>query len=388
MAGIYIHIPFCRQACHYCDFHFSTTLKEKDRMVDAIIKEIELRKKYLRLEIVKTIYFGGGTPSILEKDQTKKILEKIYNSFLISTEAEVTLEANPDDLSPGKLQELKDIGINRLSIGIQSFFDDDLNYFNRAHTAVDAIDCIVDAKAAGFDDLTIDLIYGVPGMSIDKWKKNIETAIAFHIPHISCYCLTVEKGTALDHFITNKQSAPIDDELANEHFRILMELMQKHGYEQYEISNFCLPGNYSKHNTSYWNGELYLGVGPSAHSYNDTSRQWNISNNHKYMQSIETGIIPCDIEETTPLTAYNDYILTSLRTKWGCDFNFILKKFGTALAEPFKELAEKEIEKGFIQNESNIFKLTTKGKYFADRVASNLFILNKEIYENYYRERR
>lgn len=388
MAGIYIHIPFCRQACHYCDFHFTTTLKEKERMVNALAKELEIRKNYTKGEIINTIYFGGGSPSLLDRDQLKLLLDKINYLFEISPDAEITVEANPDDLDSKKLYELKELDVNRLSIGIQSFFDDDLKYFNRAHTATEAITSLQKAQSMGFENITIDLIYGVPEMSVEKWKENIETAFSFNVPHISCYCLTVEKGTALDHFIKNKKASPIDDELANEHFRVLMKMMQEHGYEQYEISNFCLPGKYSRHNTSYWQGELYLGVGPSAHSYNDNSRQWNVSNNFKYMQSIEAGIIPCDIEETTPLTAYNDYILTSLRTKWGCDFNFIVKKFGTVLAESCKELVKKEIEKGLVKKDNEIFTLTTKGKYFADKVASDLFILNKEIYESRYSKSR
>lgn len=388
MAGIYIHIPFCRQACHYCDFHFSTTLKEKERMINAIIKELETRKDYTRKELIHTIYFGGGTPSIIEERLLKKIIQKIYSEFNISPDVEITIEANPDDLNIEKLEEIKGSGINRLSIGIQSFFDEDLVYFNRVHSAEEGTDSIKNAKKTGFDNITIDLIYGVPGMSVDRWKENIQTAITLDIPHVSCYCLTVEKGTALDHFIKNKKSPPVDEDLANEHFRLLMELMNENDYEQYEISNFCKNKNYSRHNTSYWRGELYLGVGPSAHSYNDTSRQWNISNNFKYMQAIESGNIPSEIEETTPLTAYNDYILTSLRTKWGCDFNFIIKKFGPKLADHFLLLTEKEIDQKLVKKEKNIFTLTTKGKYFADRVASNLFILNKEIYENYNRELR
>lgn len=382
MAGIYIHIPFCRQACHYCDFHFSTTLNEKERMVNAILKELELRKDYIGNEIIETIYLGGGTPSLLESNQIELILEKANKLFEISRDAEITLEANPDDLVFEKIRKINKTRVNRLSIGIQSFFDDDLKYFNRIHTAKEGINSIKMAQDAGFENITIDLIYGFPGLTIDKWIKNLETGVELNIPHISCYCLTVEKGTALDHFIKTKKLPPLDEDLSNKHFEILMQFIYRNNYEQYEISNFCKDGRYSKHNTSYWKGETYLGIGPSAHSYNKKSRQWNVSNNFKYMQQIETGTIPCEIEENTPSTSYNDYILTSLRTQWGSDLNYISKNFGRFFAEHFLLSIEKEVENLYVNKNKNIFTLTDKGKYFADRIASDLFILKAEINES------
>lgn len=286
MAGIYLHIPFCKQACYYCNFHFSTSLAQKDAMVQAILREIQLQQNYLDGLAVSSIYFGGGTPSILPEEDLQALLQALHQHFNITPDAEITLEANPDDLTAAKLAALKAAGINRLSIGVQSFHEEDLQWMNRAHNSQQATQCITLAQAAGFENITIDLIYGGPTLSDEGWAANVQQAIALKVPHLSCYALTVEAGTALDHFIKKKKMAAVDTDKAARHFEQLMQWMQAAGYEHYEISNFALPGWHSRHNSSYWQGKSYLGIGPSAHSFNGTSRQWNIANNTAYILSL------------------------------------------------------------------------------------------------------
>ena len=286
MAGIYIHIPFCKQACFYCDFHFSTSLKRKDELLSAIQTELVLRKHELENQSIESIYFGGGTPSILSIEEITAILDAVYKNYQVVTSPEITLEANPDDLSEDKIRALSKTPINRLSIGIQSFFEDDLTFMNRAHTAEESKKCLENAKKY-FNNITIDLIYGVPNMDNQKWLKNLQTAFEFGIPHISSYALTVEEKTALHSFIQKGIVKPMDEELALEHFNILVTETQKQGFVHYEISNFGKPNYFSKHNTSYWLGTDYMGVGPSAHSFNNVQRSWNISNNAKYIQAIQ-----------------------------------------------------------------------------------------------------
>ncbi|HHM20934.1 MAG TPA: radical SAM family heme chaperone HemW, partial [Bacteroidetes bacterium] len=329
MSGIYIHIPFCKQACHYCNFHFSTSLKYKADMVRALLKELDLRKDYLGAEPLETIYFGGGTPSLLDQRELDLFFDKLASNFPVSDFQllEITLEANPDDLNPKKIMELKNTPVNRLSIGVQSFFEKDLQFMNRAHHAGEAEACIKNAQNAGFENLTIDLIYGSPTTPDQNWEKNIEKAVYLNIPHISCYCLTVEPKTALAHFIKKRKVSPPDEEQAARQFDILINKLNKENYAHYEISNFAKKGFYSKHNTNYWKGKKYLGIGPSAHSFDSRSRQWNVAHNIKYMQALNQNRPDIGIEILTPQQQYNEYVMTSLRTMWGINF-FKIKNMG------------------------------------------------------------
>ena len=320
MAGIYIHIPFCRKACHYCNFHFSTSLKQKDELLAAILKEIEIQKKYLNTAEIETVYLGGGTPSVLSIKDLDILFKTLDTHFTIKDTAEITLEANPDDLSLDYLQELKQHSrINRLSIGIQSFSEEDLLWMNRAHNAIDAKACIEYAQDAGFDNLTVDLIYGAPTTSDEQWLKNMKTVFDYDIPHISCYALTVEKDTALHNLVKKGKMPPIDEEKSARHFEMLMFEMKRFGYLHYEISNFAQPNHFARHNSNYWLGVPYLGLGPSAHSFDGTSRQWNIANNAVYIKSLNDNKVPFERENLTPAQRYNEYVMTTLRTIWGSD---------------------------------------------------------------------
>lgn len=380
MSGIYLHIPFCKQACHYCDFHFSTTLKYKDNFLGALIKEIELQKNYFSrhatntsTQEIDTIYFGGGTPSVLSASELMYIFDTLNSNFSIRSDAEITLEANPDDLTVKKIKELKSTPINRFSIGIQSFHDEDLKLMNRAHNVQEALTSVKSSQDIGFENITIDLIYGLPTLTNQKWKKNLHTAFGLEIKHISSYCLTVEDGTALSHFVKHGKIKDVDEQQAADQFEIMLEEMQKNNFTQYEISNFCKDNMFSKHNSNYWLKQLYLGLGPSAHSYNGNSRQWNIANNAQYIQSLEKGELSYEQEILTQNQQYNEYILTTLRTMWGTDLQYIKTKFGSdyhsyCLSEAHKYIDNKDI----IQQENKLY-LTNKGKLFADKIASNLF---------------
>jgi len=373
MAGIYLHIPFCKQACYYCNFHFSTSLAQKDAMVQALLQEIRLQQNYLDGLTVSSIYFGGGTPSILPMEDLQALLHTLRQYFDIAPEAEVTLEANPDDLSAEKLAALKAAGINRLSIGVQSFHEADLQWMNRAHNSQQAAQCISLAKAAGFDNITIDLIYGGPTLSDEGWAANVQQAIALKVPHLSCYALTVEAGTALDHFIKKKKMAAVDTDKAARHFELLMQWMQAAGYEHYEISNFALPGWHSRHNSSYWQGKPYLGIGPSAHSFNGSSRQWNIANNAAYIKDIQQGTLPFEKEILTPAMALNEYIMTSLRTAAGCNLQWVAEKFGISLRQQLEKNSQQFLQKEWMLRDKDTIRLTPQGKLFADGIAAELF---------------
>lgn len=373
MAGIYIHVPFCKQACHYCNFHFSTSLRTKNDFITALLKEIGLQQSYLQGEQVDTVYFGGGTPSLLSSDEIKTILNAVYSHFTISPQAEITLEANPDDLTPEKLQQLKAANINRLSIGIQSFFEEDLLWMNRAHNAQQSINCIQFAHDAGFYNLTIDLIYGTPGLTDEKWHQNVQRAIAFNIPHLSCYALTVEPKTALDHLIKKNELADVDPDQQARQFLLLMDWMQSAGYEHYEISNFAKPGWRSRHNTAYWLGRKYLGLGPSAHSFNGAERQWNVANNALYIQSLAQGQIPSEKEILKPTDRLNEYIMTSLRTMEGLSLSEVNHHFGDEAASRIMQESERYIKSENMLLENGFLKLTSSGKLLADGIAANLF---------------
>lgn len=382
MSGIYIHIPFCKQACNYCDFHFSTSMKKKEDMVLAIAKEIAMRKNELELldsarsdNQIETIYFGGGTPSVLTNDEINFLISEVYKNYNVVDNPEITLEANPDDLSAERLFELSKSPINRLSIGIQSFFEDDLKMMNRAHNSVEAKKCLEEATKY-FDNISLDLIYGVPGMSNEKWKHNIETALSFGIPHISSYALTVEPKTALSKLIQTGKVAKPNDEVASAHFMILVETLESNGFIHYELSNFGKENYFSKNNSAYWLGKKYIGVGPSAHSYDGVSRSWNISNNSLYLKSIQDNKLPNEVEVLSVSDRYNEYIMTGLRTIWGVSLDRIEKEFGTDYLVYLKKQAEKFLNDELVYIENNILRPTAKGKFLTDGIASDLFYLN------------
>jgi oxygen-independent coproporphyrinogen III oxidase len=374
LAGIYIHIPFCKQACNYCNFHFVTSLRRKNELIAAIVHEISLTPNP---GIIETIYFGGGTPSLCTKDDIQGIIEQVHSVYKVSPAAEITIETNPDDITPEKLKEWKELGINRLSIGIQSFFEEDLVWMNRAHNAVQSKQCIEQAMQAGFTNMSIDLIYGTPLLTDEKWEKNVAIAIAHGVPHLSCYALTVEPKTPLQKLITEKKKENIDNEKQARHFLLLMDWLSKAGYEHYEISNFAKPGLRSRHNSSYWSGKKYLGFGPAAHSYDGNSRRWNIANNNIYIESIDKEIIPSEKEELTATMRVNEYIMTSLRTMEGMDCTKLAALCNSEVRSKNYDIvkaAEKFIGSGKIVRENNFLKLTNEGKLMADGIAAELFL--------------
>jgi oxygen-independent coproporphyrinogen-3 oxidase len=376
LAGIYIHIPFCKQACHYCNFHFSTSLRYKNEFIAALLKEIALSAP--SAETIETIYFGGGTPSLCTKEEIKSILDKIRYVFTVDPGAEITLEANPDDISEKSLVDWKEAGINRLSIGIQSFFNEDLKWMNRAHDAGQAVGSL-QLAVSHFSTITIDLIYGTPQLTNEKWKHNVDTAIGLNIPHLSCYALTVESKTPLDKMIREQKSADVDPGKQSEQFLLLMQWLEKAGYEHYEISNFAKPGFRSRHNSSYWQGKPYYGFGPSAHSFQGTTRWWNIANNTRYIESVNKAIIPSEQEELTPVQQLNERIMLSLRTSEGLDLNSISPdshRDGSQhpIAIGLAEKSKKYIERGLMRMENNILILTKEGRLLADGIAADLFI--------------
>lgn len=377
MSGIYIHIPFCKQACHYCDFHFSTSLKKKDEMVLALAKEIEMCKSEFQEEIVETIYFGGGTPSILEISDLKFLIDAVYRNFKVVENPEITVEANPDDLTENRIIELSKNKVNRLSIGIQSFFEDDLKLMNRAHNVEEAKSCL-EIAIQYFDNISIDLIYGIPEMSNEKWLQNIETALSFKVPHISSYALTVEPKTALHSFIQKGIIPQPDDEVAQEHFQILVDKLSENEFIHYELSNFGKENYFSKNNSSYWLGKKYIGIGPSAHSYDGKNRGWNVSNNSLYIKSIQENKLPIEIETLTKTDRYNEYVMTGLRTIWGVSLNKIEQEFGETYLNYLNQQAAKFIEDHLLFIDDNILRTTKKGKFLSDGIASDLFLLNLE----------
>ncbi len=377
MSGIYIHIPFCKQACHYCDFHFSTSMKKKDEMVLALANELHLRAGEFQDEIIETIYFGGGTPSILTLEEILFLLDAVYKDYTVVDNPEITLEANPDDLSKERIIEISKSPINRLSIGIQSFYESDLQMMNRAHNAEEAKMCLAEATKY-FDNISVDLIYGFPGMSNVSWIQNIETALSFGVPHISSYALTVEPKTALKKLIqTGKITAPSDD-VAQEQFMILVKMLEANGFIHYELSNFGKQNYFSKNNSAYWLGKKYLGIGPSAHSYDGVVRSWNVSNNSLYLKSIQENILPNEVETLTKSDQYNEYIMTGLRTIWGVSLIRIETEFGVMQLMYLKQQAQKFLKDGLLIIDDNILKTTPKGKFLTDGIASDLFLINLE----------
>jgi oxygen-independent coproporphyrinogen-3 oxidase len=391
MSGIYIHIPFCKQACHYCNFHFSTSLVKKEEMVLALAKEIELRKNEFfdvgqsGNSVIETIYFGGGTPSILEVADIKLLIDKVYQHFEVAQNPEITIEVNPDDLSSNSsaqgsknlFEQLKNIGINRLSIGIQSFFEADLKMMNRAHNSEEAKACLQIATQY-FNNISVDLIYGIPGLTNENWSQNIETAMSFGIPHISSYALTVEPKTVFQKWIQNGKIDAPKDEVAAAHFSILVKKLEENGFIHYELSSFGKENFFSKNNSGYWLGRKYLGIGPSAHSYNGKERSWNVANNTIYLKSIAQNKLPFESELLTITDQYNEYIMTGLRTMWGISLERIETEFGKSYLDYLEQQAEKFIKDKLLFVSENVLKTSAKGKFLCDGIASDLFLINKE----------
>ncbi|MGJ8591041.1 MAG: radical SAM family heme chaperone HemW [Aquaticitalea sp.] len=381
MSGIYLHIPFCKQACHYCDFHFSTSLKKKEELVNALVKELELRKDEFKNLPVETIYFGGGTPSLLTIEELRLLISEVYKHYQVVESPEITIEANPDDLVSVRAQsrtvfeDYLKIGINRLSIGIQSFFEEDLKLMNRAHNAEEAKICLQEA-IKHFDNISLDLIYGIPGLTNQRWIENIEIALSFNIPHISSYALTVEPKTALDIFIKKGIIKNVDDDLAQKQFHILIEKLEAAGFIHYELSNFGKPDYFSKNNSAYWQGKPYLGIGPSAHSFNGTERGWNIRNNSKYIQSLEENIVAIETETLSTTDKYNEYVMTGLRTIWGVSLDKVETDFGKNYKKYLLEQSQKHMNAHLLYLDDGKLLVTKKGKFLSDGIASDLFKLN------------
>jgi oxygen-independent coproporphyrinogen III oxidase len=371
VAGIYLHIPFCKQACAYCDFHFSVNMAAKPELVKTILLEIDQRKKYLNGEKVETIYFGGGTPSVLSGVELNSILEKLHKEFDVAENAEITLECNPDDLAKEKLQQLKKAGINRLSIGLQSFNDEELKWMNRVHTARESLESVFRAQDAGFENITIDLIYGSKFQDIRTWEQTLATVLNLKVQHISAYNLTIESKTKLGSEHKKGSEPEVSEELSSEQFKKMIEVLQQNNFIHYEISNFGKEGLFSKHNSNYWKGANYLGLGPSAHSFNGISRQWNVSSNSAYIQKVNSAATYFELETLSDKDRYNEYILTRLRTIWGCDKKEIEKEFGGDVLRSFENNVKRY--ESYFNVKGSIVTLNTEGKLKADFLASEFF---------------
>lgn len=376
MAGVYFHIPFCRQACHYCDFHFSTSLKYRDDMVAALCTEVAMQAEYLPPEnkAVETIYFGGGTPSLLSATDIARLIAAVGSHFHIHADAEITIEANPDDLDDSYIKMLRTTPVNRFSIGIQSFFEEDLRWMNRAHTAGEAGAAIKRVQDAGYTNITADLIYGYPLLTDTKWQSNIGRLVAAGIPHISAYGMTVEPRTALAASIRKGRQVAMDDEQAAAQFGQLMDALAAAGYTHYEISNFARAEHFARHNSNYWKGVPYLGIGPSAHSFNGRSRQWNVRNNALYLKAVQQQEIPCETEQLTAADRLNEYIMTALRTIWGLDLDVVETRFGYGHRRTVEAALELFLADGDVSRSESVVTLTRKGKLFADHIAAELFV--------------
>ncbi len=374
MAGVYIHIPFCRKKCFYCDFYKTTEVTQKPLFLKSLLQETTLRQDYLKGETVETIYLGGGTPSVLTVEELSNILTNLKTSFQVSKQAEITLEANPDDLSPQFLGELLQIGFNRLSIGIQSFSDHDLRRMNRRHTSQQALQVVYDAVAKGFSDISIDLIYGLPGLTMEQWQANLETALHLPVNHLSAYHLTYHEGTKFYEWLKKGQlvELPEDDSVAQ--FEKLIDKTLEAGFEQYEISNFARENAYSKHNSSYWKDHNYLGLGPSAHSYDGVSRQWNVADLYKYMFALEAGRLDCQQEILTETERANDYLITRIRTKWGISIHYLQTHFGEKLSRKVLQSAQPFIGAGQLQHNGDIISLTRSGIMISDKIMLALMV--------------
>ena len=375
MSSLYIHIPFCKQKCHYCNFYSTASSKNRDELINALAFEIRGRSNYLKNKTLDTIYFGGGTPSILTQKEISLIFDSIHSSFIIKDDCEITFEANPDDINSEKLNNIIDFGVNRLSIGIQSFDDDILKRLNRVHNSKDAIKSIELAKSKGISNISIDLIYGIPGLSLEKWKNNLNIFKKLDLPHLSSYFLTVEEKTALDILIRKGKYPKLIEEEGLEHFDYLLKFIEDNEYEQYEISNFSKKGLISKHNSNYWNNMAYLGIGPSAHSYNLKSRQWNKSSINNYILDIKNLNFDSEIEILSEKDKFNEYVMLGLRTKFGVDLNRIKRQYGDSYFDYLLGHINNNINSEYVKFENNILKLSKIGKKYADGIASDLFLV-------------
>jgi oxygen-independent coproporphyrinogen-3 oxidase len=371
---IYIHIPFCKQKCSYCNFHFSTSLNFKDEMLDAMKKEIFLRKEELQNKNLHSLYFGGGTPSVLSADEIKSLIDEVLKHFSFNNDIEITLEANPDDLNAQFLKGLSSSPVNRLSIGTQSFFDEDLKMMNRAHNASEAEGSIKRAQDLGFENLSIDLIYGSPTSNLEIWKENLNKTIALEIPHISSYALTVEPKTALENWVSKGKVANPKEEEQNREFYYMIDFLKDHGFDHYEVSNFAKEGFYSRHNSAYWKYQEYLGIGPSAHSYNGTDvRSWNVANNQQYIKKLNSNILAKETEILSQQDQFNEMIMIGLRTIWGVDLNSLNEKFSENILDKFNKEIQHKIEDGILKIENDHLKIPEKHWFMADGIASDLF---------------
>ena len=375
MAGIYIHIPFCKRRCIYCDFFSTTQSEKKSAYVHALCQELDMRKDYLEGEDIETIYLGGGTPSQLTQEELEEIFSSLYNIYKVKEDAEITLEANPDDLTPEYIHMLRTLPINRISMGIQTFQEETLKLLHRRHTAQQAIEAFQRCRDAGFQNISIDLMYGLPGETLDTWKQDLQQAIALHPEHISAYHLIYEEGTALWKLREQHQVEEADEDLSVALFKTLIEELTHAGYEHYEISNFCLPDLHSRHNSSYWTGKKYLGCGPSAHSFNGISRQWNVAFLDKYIQAIEQGKLDCEIEELDIYTRYNDFVITTIRTHWGMSLSHLRSIYGENLYQYCLRMAKPHLEQGVLEIKEDTLKLTQEGIFISDGIMSDLLFV-------------
>lgn len=374
MASVYIHIPFCHSKCYYCGFHSVASLKAKQDMVHCIVKELQLRSNYLRGEPINSIYFGGGTPSVLDIEEVARIIFKIRENHKIDEDAEISFEVNPEDVSKEYLTDLKKLGINRISIGIQAMTDDILKYLNRKHSLAEALNCINNSVEAGIDNISIDLIYGIPGLNNQAWRDSLEKIRLLPIKHLSAYCLSIDENTVFEYRMKKGEFIPVSDENCEEQYNILVDWAKNNGFEHYEISNFCREGFYSRHNSAYWMQKPYLGVGPSAHSYNGKSRQWNTSNNNNYINSINKNVIPYEKENLNLKDRFNEYILTSLRTMWGINKKIVTREFGIKYLSRIVEKTTKYENSGHLKVDHNSIKLTEKGMFISNDIISDIFI--------------
>ena len=375
MAGLYIHIPFCKKACHYCNFHFSTSLKNRKKIISSMIKEIEIKSIGYE-DLIETIYFGGGTPSLLSIIEIDSLIKAVIDNFKISKKPEITLEANPDDLNVSKLKELSNSLINRLSIGIQSFNDQDLKLMNRSHNSFDSINCI-DNSLKYFDNISIDLIYGMPNSNLISWEKNLNLALNWDLNHISAYALTVEPKTALEKYIQKEIILPLDEEFVYDQFNLMHDKLSDLNYINYELSSFAKKGYFSKNNSGYWLGKKYVGIGPSSHSFDGFSRSWNVSNNKLYVSDIQNNKMYHQKEKLTHIDQYNEYIMTGLRTMWGISLSNLQEKFGKKIKNYFVNKSKKFIESKLLIIENDLIKTSKKGKFLSDGIASELFLINR-----------
>lgn len=374
MSGIYLHIPFCKKACHYCNFHFSTSMRHADKMIAAIHAELQLRKKEAQRP-VETIYFGGGTPSVLSKEHIVGMLDQVHQYYDVIQSPEITLEANPDDLTLEYMQALQEAGINRLSIGIQSFHDSELKLMNRAHNASQALSSVTLAKKE-FDNVSIDLLFGNPNTTLDDWKRNLDHALQLEVPHISSYALTLEPKTALERFVDKGVVSLLDENVVEAQFHHLVDTLTQAGYDHYELSSFGKPGYHSQNNTGYWQGKTYLGIGPSAHGFDGNQRYWNVSNNASYMQQITKGELPQTIEKLSVVDIFNESIMIGLRASWGVSLQAMENKLGLRYRQHLEDQAKRFMDEGLLHIENNALKTTRKGAFLADGISAELFLID------------